>query len=231
MPSVYHATNIRSDVAAQAKFLGSLWDEKHGLETLAIVYSLPHAFLVWGCVVFFPLFLQMLNLSSSMILFFVALSAEWWHPGNLVSWVVIGTATVTVSILIGWCIWTARDRSDYWWFQADPGQASLVDNQTKDEERRDDRYRPLHGITSFASALFHKLNINYSAERSNGTDVEMSLERPAGNNSDVPSAYGQHRDTSCHVELGQVTVNIRQPTPPSDDPPFPASFLHVTPAR
>lgn len=32
----------------QAKFLQVLRHKRHGLETLAIIYSLPHVFLMWG---------------------------------------------------------------------------------------------------------------------------------------------------------------------------------------
>ena len=60
-----------------------------------------------------------------MILFLVALSAEWWHPGDLVSWVSIGAVMVVIFTLSGWCIWTVRERSLHWWFQADPVQPLL----------------------------------------------------------------------------------------------------------
>ncbi|KAG6333219.1 hypothetical protein ID866_5874 [Astraeus odoratus] len=107
----HNRTESRNSVFAAAKFLGSLHHEKHGLETLAIIYSLPHAFLIWG-----------------MVLFFTALSAEWWNPGDLVSWVTIGTASSAVFILVGWCIWTARDKTHHWWFQPDAEPPSVSDS-------------------------------------------------------------------------------------------------------
>ncbi|KAI6043910.1 hypothetical protein EDC04DRAFT_3106740 [Pisolithus marmoratus] len=106
----HNRTDIQTFIFAAAKFLSSLWHPRHGLEVLAILYSLPHAFLLWG-----------------MILFFVALSAEWWNPGNLTSWVTIGTAMFVTLCLVGWCMWTARNRMGYWWFQADPTQPCSED--------------------------------------------------------------------------------------------------------
>ncbi|KAG6329920.1 hypothetical protein ID866_9169 [Astraeus odoratus] len=76
------------------QFLHSLQHEEHGLQTLAIIYSLPHAFLIWG-----------------MILFFIALSAEWWDPGDIVSWVIVGTAMAAVFIVVVRCLWAERDRT------------------------------------------------------------------------------------------------------------------------
>ncbi|KAI6116134.1 hypothetical protein F5141DRAFT_648567 [Pisolithus sp. B1] len=111
----HNRTESQNFVFAAAKFLASLWHPKHGLEVLAILYGLPHAFLLWG-----------------MLLFFIALSAEWWNPGDLLSWVIIGMAMCFTSLLVGWCMWTARNRVEYWWFQADPNQPCADDNHEGD---------------------------------------------------------------------------------------------------
>lgn len=38
-----------------------------------------------------------------------------------------------VALLVAWCIWTARDRYDFWWFQPDPTQ----EEREKEMEERD----------------------------------------------------------------------------------------------
>ena len=58
-----------------------------------------------------------------MILFFISLSAEWWHKGDLISWVSTATATSAVFVLVG-CLWTALDRKENWWFQASVEEAN-----------------------------------------------------------------------------------------------------------
>lgn len=42
----HNRTERWNSVFTVARFLGLLWDERHGPEKLTIVYSLPHAFLV-----------------------------------------------------------------------------------------------------------------------------------------------------------------------------------------
>ncbi|KAG9313444.1 hypothetical protein JVU11DRAFT_5766 [Chiua virens] len=99
-------TDARSSPFEAAKFLHGLQHKRHGLETLAIVYSLPHAFLMWG-----------------MFLFFAAFSVEWYYPGNTTSRACIGAFMLVLATLVAWCIWTARDRCDFWWFQPDPKES------------------------------------------------------------------------------------------------------------
>ena len=69
-----------------------------------------------------------------MVLFFVALSAEWCNR-HVASWVAIGTSIVVVFSLVGWCIWTARDRTRHWWFQAEPDQSprNVIQDQHQGE--------------------------------------------------------------------------------------------------
>ncbi|KAH7921696.1 hypothetical protein BV22DRAFT_1038352 [Leucogyrophana mollusca] len=75
-----------------ARFLERNNDEKHGLEKLAIVYSLPYAFLIWG-----------------MFFFLVAFSVEWCKPGDISSWVLVGAILFSVGALIIWGAYTAGD--------------------------------------------------------------------------------------------------------------------------
>ncbi|KAF9234246.1 hypothetical protein BU15DRAFT_10126, partial [Melanogaster broomeanus] len=70
-----------------AKFLRRMSDEQHGLEKLAIIYSLPYAFLMW-----------------SMLLFLLAFSVEWCKPGNKATTFTVASVLVVVFGLIIWCI-------------------------------------------------------------------------------------------------------------------------------
>ncbi|KAG9313442.1 hypothetical protein JVU11DRAFT_5764 [Chiua virens] len=96
-------TGARTTPKEAADFLSGLWHNKHGLENLAIIYSLPHSFLMWG-----------------MILFFAAFSVQWFYPGNMTWRSGAGAFMLVVILLITLCIWTTRDRCHYWWFQPDP---------------------------------------------------------------------------------------------------------------
>ncbi|KAL4071433.1 hypothetical protein V8B97DRAFT_469435 [Scleroderma yunnanense] len=222
-------TDSRNSVFAAAKFLGSLWDEKHGLETLAIIYSLPHTFLVWG-----------------MILFFIALSAEWWHPGNLVSWISIGMAMVIVFLVIGWCIWTARDRSQKLWFETDPDQVSFINGQPEDQDgcRGNVPSHPLRRVIHYISSLFNTRNGCGLDGNNNGLVEEIGM-RPVsvaaltGGSLDGPEddtrTDQQQRESANSRASSPVAINIRQPTllPDSDvHTPLPCSSAGaVTPER
>ncbi|KAL4071432.1 hypothetical protein V8B97DRAFT_1917629 [Scleroderma yunnanense] len=152
------------------------------LETLAIIYSLPHAFLVWG-----------------MILFFVALSAEWWNLGGLVSWIAIGIATLAICVLVGWCIWMARDRTQHWFFTVDLYQASLVNDQPEDQGEYIGR-RPSHPwlimrIPHYVSSIFGSQNGRHSEGNNNEYVEEIAMRSvlvavPAGGNLDMPDGEG-----------------------------------------
>ncbi|KAH7886926.1 hypothetical protein F5I97DRAFT_1871264 [Phlebopus sp. FC_14] len=140
----HNRTENRNSAFAAAKFLHSLQHVKHGLETLAIIYSLPHAFLLWA-----------------MVLFFVAFSAEWCGPGDITSRLVVGVFMLLVGLLVTWCIWKERDRSSHhWWFQADPKQVVL---SSEDEL----------GISCFSQcSIFHRFHRSFWKRRICGSGPE-----------------------------------------------------------
>ncbi|KAF9225853.1 hypothetical protein BS17DRAFT_567815 [Gyrodon lividus] len=86
-----------------ANFLRRMSDEQHGLEKLAIIYSLPYAFLMW-----------------SMLLFLLAFSVEWCKPGDKASRATVASVLLVVCGLIIWCIHVAQDRRARWWWKPDP---------------------------------------------------------------------------------------------------------------
>lgn len=74
--------------------LQSLVHPKHGLETLAIIYSLPYALLMWG-----------------MIFFVLAFFAECFHHPNVVHSVPVSVMALIVLVLVGWSCCTLGDRN------------------------------------------------------------------------------------------------------------------------
>ncbi|KAG2133715.1 hypothetical protein DEU56DRAFT_810328 [Suillus clintonianus] len=72
--------------------LQHLMHPKHGLETLAIIYSLPYALLMWG-----------------MIFFVLAFFTECFHHSSAVPSVPISVAALIVLVLIGWSCHTLGD--------------------------------------------------------------------------------------------------------------------------
>ncbi|KAG1763483.1 hypothetical protein EDD22DRAFT_501793 [Suillus occidentalis] len=66
-------TSGKNTATEAAVFLGRLHDRKHGMEKLAIIYSLPKALLLWG-----------------MAFFFAAFSIDWWTAGNTISRSIVG---------------------------------------------------------------------------------------------------------------------------------------------
>ncbi|KAG2055999.1 hypothetical protein BDR06DRAFT_305552 [Suillus hirtellus] len=65
--------------------LQSMVHPKHGLETLAIIYSLPYALLMWG-----------------MIFFVIAFLAESFRNPAAVPLVAVGVTALIVLVLVGW---------------------------------------------------------------------------------------------------------------------------------
>ncbi|KAG2066957.1 hypothetical protein BDR04DRAFT_1159614 [Suillus decipiens] len=79
-----------------SRFLQRMNDGKHGLEKLAMIYSLPYALLI-------------------MLFFIVAFSYEWCKPGDAVSRSIVGAVLLTVCGLVVWCISVAADNHAPWW--------------------------------------------------------------------------------------------------------------------
>ncbi|OJA21581.1 hypothetical protein AZE42_04114, partial [Rhizopogon vesiculosus] len=80
-----------------ATYLSKLHHRKHGLEKLAIIYSLPKALLMWG-----------------MIFFFAAFSVNWGIPGDTVSRSIVGALILIVFVMVSYGIIRSRD-GDIWW--------------------------------------------------------------------------------------------------------------------
>ncbi|PBL04141.1 hypothetical protein ARMGADRAFT_1070616 [Armillaria gallica] len=86
----------------QWEFLG-IWEgglgERHGLETLAIMYSLPWALLMWAMIFFLTAFCLMCFTASS-------LSVR----------MIVGSALLVIGILVFWYLTISRERYEQQWY-------------------------------------------------------------------------------------------------------------------
>ncbi|KAF9225865.1 hypothetical protein BS17DRAFT_568634 [Gyrodon lividus] len=97
-----------NDVSKAAKFLGRFHHAEHGLETLAFIFSLPYAYLMWG-----------------MVFFFIAFLAECYNVGNDTLRECTGGAMIFLCIPAALSTWASRTQRHYWWWQADKLQPVL----------------------------------------------------------------------------------------------------------
>lgn len=85
---------------------------KHGLETLAIIYSLPYAMLMWGFVRHgFRCQNQATDLTTAdrIILFVVAFFTECFRHSGPVPLVPVSVSSLTVLVLVLWSLRTLGD--------------------------------------------------------------------------------------------------------------------------
>lgn len=96
---VWHERTSGDNTALEAaSFTLRLYDKNHGLESLAIIYSVPKALLMWG-----------------MIFFFVAFSIDWCGAGDTTSWAILGTVILIVFMMISNGIIRLREGESWWW--------------------------------------------------------------------------------------------------------------------
>ncbi|KAJ7185538.1 hypothetical protein C8R46DRAFT_1060923 [Mycena filopes] len=86
---------------AQAKFIFKRNHPKRGLETLAIMYALPYAMLIWSMVSFLAAFLFMC-----------------FQDTTLTTRSLVGVLWAAVAALILWCVFMAWESSDWDWARA-----------------------------------------------------------------------------------------------------------------
>ncbi|KAJ7640899.1 hypothetical protein DFH06DRAFT_1477813 [Mycena polygramma] len=84
-----------------AKFISNRTHHTLGLETLAILYSLPYAMLIW-----------------SMLSFLAAFSFMCFEQSNLVTRALVAVLWAAVAALILWCVFTAWESGDWDWLRS-----------------------------------------------------------------------------------------------------------------
>jgi len=99
-------------------FLRKRHHTTHTLETLAIMYSLPYAFLTWGMVMF--------------LLAFILMFSDIPTP---MACSVIGLVTFSVCTLITWCVWMVWEEMNMQWRLLFGAKLTLA----KDKDRIDDK--------------------------------------------------------------------------------------------
>lgn len=106
---VWHEQTSGDNTALEAaSFALKIHDEKHGLEKLAIIYSIPKALLMWG-----------------MIFFFVAFSIDWCSSRDITSGAIVGTTVLIVFGMITYGIIRIRERERWWWHAIDQQLSSF----------------------------------------------------------------------------------------------------------
>lgn len=105
-----------------SRFLQRMNDGKHGLEKLAMIYSLPYALLMW-----------------SMLFFITAFSYEWCKPGDAISRSIVGAVLLTVCGLVVWCISAASDKRAPWWWESDQPEVTNKVTSVETYKRSDNK--------------------------------------------------------------------------------------------
>jgi len=103
-----------NNVDKAAALLDRFYHPKHGLESLALIFSLPFAYLMWG-----------------MIFFFVAFLTECYNVGNDTLRGCLAGAMFLLGIPAGLSIWMSHQSKDWWW-KADQPQHVLPPKQVGD---------------------------------------------------------------------------------------------------
>ena len=69
-----------------------------------------------------------------MFLFFAAFAVQWCYPDDMSLRVNAAVFILIAILLVAWCIWTARDRCEFWWFQPDPNQVEYMELEEEEED-------------------------------------------------------------------------------------------------
>lgn len=108
-----HRTGQRGTARQVHEFLIK---KHHNLETLAIVYSLPYAILMWG-----------------MVTFFLAFFIMCFEKSTMATRCVVGPVSCSCALLVAWCIWVFWEPSQtlQWWKVHLCWQTSADDKETR----------------------------------------------------------------------------------------------------
>jgi len=87
----------RESAQAASAFLSKMTHPSLGLETLAIMYSLPYALLMWG-----------------MLSFLIAFCLMCFANATIYTYSIVGSVSLAVCVLIIWSIWTAWESGEHY---------------------------------------------------------------------------------------------------------------------
>jgi hypothetical protein len=101
----------------QVAFLNSRRESRHGLETLAILFALPYALLMWAYVLFASFIMNAsinVRLSSRMVAFLISFSFWTFENADLLVYLLIGLVYLGVTLMVLWCVSTSwEDGRDF----------------------------------------------------------------------------------------------------------------------
>jgi len=87
-----------------------------------------------------------------MCLSFAAFATQWCYPDYTTLRASAGSFMFIAALLVAWCIWIARDRSNFWWFQPDPDQVEHKEFE-EDEDGRSFGIPGLNTLLGFRKSL------------------------------------------------------------------------------
>jgi len=86
-------TKSKDTTADALAFLAARNHRLLGLETLAILYSLPYALLMWG-----------------MLSFLAAFCFMCFQDSSTATRGLVGSPCIAIAVLVGWCVWTSWEK-------------------------------------------------------------------------------------------------------------------------
>ncbi|KAF8190319.1 hypothetical protein K438DRAFT_1831838 [Mycena galopus ATCC 62051] len=97
----HHRNRARNTAAEAANFIANRTHPTLGLETLAVLYSLPYALLIW-----------------SMVSFLAAFSFMCFQNSNLLTRTLVAVVWAAVAALILWCVFNSWEERDWAWLRS-----------------------------------------------------------------------------------------------------------------
>ncbi|KAJ7359247.1 hypothetical protein DFH08DRAFT_686330, partial [Mycena albidolilacea] len=118
----HHRDQVRVSISEAANFLFNRTRPTLGLETLAVMYSLPYAMLIW-----------------SMISFLVAFFFMCFEGSDLLTRTLVAVVWIGVALLILWCVFRSwRQSRDWDWLYALISSLECTDTSEDGESRYDE---------------------------------------------------------------------------------------------
>ncbi|EGO03998.1 hypothetical protein SERLA73DRAFT_158399 [Serpula lacrymans var. lacrymans S7.3] len=184
---VRHTRTKKNDSADKtANFLRHMKHNQFGQETLAVIYSLPYALLMWG-----------------MLLFLAAFSFECYKPADDLSRLLVGITSLAVGLLVIWCIVALRaglNGRDADWRNFVPRRVQkILDREVTGQDMEDDNGSQLSVISRLWQ--FASLGKAVRAQSSQDPDIELAA---AGSNSGVHCTLRVRAATGDSVPSSEV---------------------------
>ncbi|KAJ6488057.1 hypothetical protein C8R45DRAFT_265104 [Mycena sanguinolenta] len=113
----HHRNRDRDSAADAATFMFNRTHPTLGLETLAVLYALPYAMLIW-----------------SMVSFLAAFSFMCFQKSSLLTRTLVAVVWTAVAALILWCVFNSWERSDWDWLRDMVSCSSLRSSEEEEAQ-------------------------------------------------------------------------------------------------